>query len=708
MKRLVIILLLLLPMFAVAQKVSEIPDLLREGAKNGDPAAEFNVGLYFYEGLRFKKKRDKARKWFQRSAQHGHAEGQYYFAFMLEEGKGGRKDRNKAIKWYRMAAEQGHARAADRLAILTGGSAQDLQANPSSQPTFTYVLNYGQSSKIRSGNRLLVSTDHNTTVSVISNATHEVVSTIPVGHNASNLAITPNGEFVYVAGLEEKMLTVISTASNEVVASMEVGRKQQYSHAKALQNIAITPDGKYVYVGRSVVSTASNTIVSKFNFWGNELTMSPDGNFLYAWSAVGLSVNSTATNTHLQVYKLGQIDFPQMDVVARPDGELLYIAGPNDGKVWVFSTKTNETVARIEVEGQPHDLEISPDGLLVYVSSFGPGAVSIISTTTNELVGTVDMVLARVKYGRIAAPHKIAVSPDGSLLYMLHRVAPSFGVVMVVSTNTNSIVAMVEVGVWPIDIAISPDGELVYVTNFEGRSATVISARTNKVVATIPVGIRPLVMVMTPHTSPVRTGSAMPWSVPEEPPDEQASAEMVDPASQGICRIYGKGWTSNAYNLCKTFCRADACTATKDPLTGKFIFGAECEPRCVEYMDGAYEKYSLDSKAPNADNAVTECPCWSKEELSTVSDLYTEDCSGDQARALGRIHGGRDDKNYRLEGAYAQNLECVIRFNKGPWYGNQPVGGEVDRKQKLTEAEQHYCIATIIDECKSRGFGRSQ
>ena len=710
MKRAATILLLLLPMFAFAQKISEIPDLLREDAKNGDPAAEFHVGLYFYEGLRFEKKPKKARRWFRRSADHGHAEGQYYLARMQEEGKGGRKDRAKAIEWYRKAADQGHPRAADRLAILTGGSAPDLQANLSSQPTFTYVLNSGRHLTPHivnpQGSHGHKSGYDQSWVSVISDDTHKVVATIPVANMPDSLAITPDGRFVYVPGWEDDEMTVIDTATNEVVASIGIRKPKRGDQFVTPQSIVISPNSEYVYVTGSVVSTATNTIVDKFRFWGDELTMSPDGKHLYAWSAGGLSVNSTATNTHLQIYKLGQMDSSQMDVVIRPDGKLLYIAGPNDGKVWVWSTATNETVAKIEVEGQPHDLAISPDGLVVYAASYGPGAVSVISTETNERIDEVDTVLARVKYGRIGGPRKMVVSPDGSLLYLLYG-GHSF--VTVVSTTTLATLALIDIGsATDYEMAVTADGTLLYVTNHFDGIATVISTKTNSIVATVPLRTRPGAMVMTPDPSQTRTISVMSWTVPEEPQDEQASAEIVDPASTGVCRIYGKGWTPNAYNLCKTFCRADACTATKDPLTGKFVFGEECEPRCVEYMDGAYEKYSVDTKPPNADNSVTECPCWTEEELSTVSDIHTQECRGDQARAFGRIQGGRDDKNYRLEGAYAQELSCTIRFNKGPWYGVQPMGGEVDRNQKLTAAEQHYCIATIIAECKSRGFANSQ
>jgi YVTN family beta-propeller protein len=201
--------------------------------------------------------------------------------------------------------------------------------------------------------------------------------------------------------------------------------------------------------------------------------------------------------------------------------------------------------------------------------------------------------------------------------------------------------AVIEVGKKPTGIAITPDGAWVYVTNSQDKTVSVISTATNKVVATVPVGLNPRGVVVTPDPSLVRTVNPMPRTVPEEPSDEKASSD---------------------------------------------------------------DEYSVETKPPNTDNAVIDCPCWTQEELSTVSDVNTEECYGDQARGVGRIHGGRDDKNYRIEGAYADNLQCVIRFNKGPWSGSQPLGGEVDRKKKLTEAEQHNCITTIIAECKNREF----
>jgi YVTN family beta-propeller protein len=53
----------------------------------------------------------------------------------------------------------------------------------------------------------------------------------------------------------------------------------------------------------------------------------------------------------------------------------------------------------------------SPDGSLVYVVNSGSGTVSVISTATNRVVGTIAV-------GTETQPQAVAVSPDGSLLYV--------------------------------------------------------------------------------------------------------------------------------------------------------------------------------------------------------------------------------------------------------------------------------------------------
>ena len=78
--------------------------------------------------------------------------------------------------------------------------------------------------------------------------------------------------------------------------------------------------------------------------------------------------------------------------------------------------------------------------------------------------------------------------------------------VSVINTASSSVVAVVPVGVQPLQAAISPDGAFAYITNsgwFLGtlgnNDVSVISTATNSVVATVPVGRFPVGVAFTPN-----------------------------------------------------------------------------------------------------------------------------------------------------------------------------------------------------------------
>jgi YVTN family beta-propeller protein len=90
----------------------------------------------------------------------------------------------------------------------------------------------------------------------------------------------------------------------------------------------------------------------------------------------------------------------------------------------------------------------------------------------------------------------IAITPDGSLLYVANGSTPDN--VSVISTATNTTVANWTVGTKSSFLAITPDGAKVYVANEDSGEAAVISTATNAVVATIGVGTSPVDVVIKP------------------------------------------------------------------------------------------------------------------------------------------------------------------------------------------------------------------
>jgi YVTN family beta-propeller protein len=91
----------------------------------------------------------------------------------------------------------------------------------------------------------------------------------------------------------------------------------------------------------------------------------------------------------------------------------------------------------------------------------------------------------------------VAVTPDGSKVYVVNNVSQGAGTVTVIATATNTVVGSpIAVGVNPFGVAVTPDGSKVYVANSGSLSipgtVSVLDTATNTVVGPpITVGAGP-------------------------------------------------------------------------------------------------------------------------------------------------------------------------------------------------------------------------
>jgi YVTN family beta-propeller protein len=74
-----------------------------------------------------------------------------------------------------------------------------------------------------SGTRAYVTNVTSDTMSVINTATNHVTTTIPAGHRPGTVALSPNGQRAYVASVFGSNVTVIDTATGHIVATIPVG-----------------------------------------------------------------------------------------------------------------------------------------------------------------------------------------------------------------------------------------------------------------------------------------------------------------------------------------------------------------------------------------------------------------------------------------------------------------------------------------------------
>jgi YVTN family beta-propeller protein len=272
-------------------------------------------------------------------------------------------------------------------------------------------------------NRAYVVNAGDNTISMIDTTSNDVVATIQVGNTPTSVAVSPDGTRAYVTNYNDNTVSVINTTDNSVLQTIDV----PYRDTCCVHDLAVSPDGSRVYVTNdldntvSVITAATNTITGPYDagFQPSSMAVSPDGRRLYFanYPTNSIMVSDTATMTPIgQPIYLGSGVSPKDLAV---NGNRLYTvndvihSGTVDSSVSVIAlgSSGNYTVVdTIAVSDAAAAVALSPDGSRLYVSHEVPGTITVIDTGTNEVIGTVT-----ADNDALASGADIAVGPDGRL-----------------------------------------------------------------------------------------------------------------------------------------------------------------------------------------------------------------------------------------------------------------------------------------------------
>ncbi len=93
-------------------------NVLKDAALSGDVAAQFDLGMRYYEGDGVDIDHTEASIYFQLAASEGDADAQFNLGTMFLKGEGVEKDASRAVFWYGNAAGQSHAEAQYNLGLM--------------------------------------------------------------------------------------------------------------------------------------------------------------------------------------------------------------------------------------------------------------------------------------------------------------------------------------------------------------------------------------------------------------------------------------------------------------------------------------------------------------------------------------------------------------------------------------------------------------
>lgn len=370
------------------------------------------------------------------------------------------------------------------------------------------------------------------------------------------------------------------TASLVLACILAAIAKPNHEEARYLSpgELAVSPDGRWLYVvcERSdelrVVDTKTGTVVKRIavGHVPRGLAVSADGAQIYVANSWNDNVSVIDAKT-LEVVKTVPAGSEPISVVADRKGTALYVANRLSNDVSVIDLASGKEEKRLAAGRGASYLALSPDGSRVYCTHIYPhlGAfrtqpeseITVIDTANQRVVerkplrnvaGVFHLALsgdgrlgvaahlrpknliplAHVEHGWVfgdslalfgedvdgivevpideletyfAVPFGVAIAPDKSKIFVASAGSNHISVINVtqllkfakanrrpfindLSASANYVVARIPVGRNPRGIVVSPDGKRLYVANRMDDTVGVIDTATNKVVSTFDLG----------------------------------------------------------------------------------------------------------------------------------------------------------------------------------------------------------------------------
>jgi YVTN family beta-propeller protein len=293
--------------------------------------------------------------------------------------------------------------------------------------------------------------------------------------------------------------TILDFTTEAIVGQYE-GNAQSYGAVSPVASRAVGYDphrheGLYFYDFSSGIPVYSGTTDAGLDPEGDcprRVAIAPDGSKAVVTNV--LSDNAVILNLgSLQVEATLPIGDRVQDVAITPDSRWAVICGFVSNSIKVIDLSNNTVAAEVYTGTSPGVVAISPDGTKAYVGNISSNTVSIVA-----LAGAGSHKIADVPAGEIGVvwaaygvSSGVAASPDNR--YAL--VAASFDdVVRVIDSQTNSVVATVPVGDFPLQLAFDGDGSHAIVTNYFASSYTVlrIDGAASHAVGTFYHGTNPM------------------------------------------------------------------------------------------------------------------------------------------------------------------------------------------------------------------------
>lgn len=319
----------------------------------------------------------------------------------------------------------------------------------------------------------------------------------PAGHAIAlpgdlplGMVFSPDGKYLLVntAGCHDQNVDVIDLESETVAQSVDVD--------KDWAGICFNRAGDELYVASGqgydsdLLSQATTAGLSP-----NRLAAMQKGVLRFTWKNDFLMPAAP-----IQIPELLDSEFWTAGLCIGPD-DSLYVSGLEDNRILRLSSGSRDTQGSQSVGYRPVCSAVSADGKTLAVANWGDKSVTLLDPQTLKQIGLVEvgihpntLVWARdgrlfvansgsntvsvIYGGRVAetidvavtphdlvgsAPDALALSPDGTRLYVADAGSNAVAVVDVEHPGSSVVLGFIPAGWYPTAVAVSPDDKKLYV-----------------------------------------------------------------------------------------------------------------------------------------------------------------------------------------------------------------------------------------------------
>jgi len=328
-------------------------------------------------------------------------------------------------------------------------------------------------------------------VSVIDGRNNKVIRTLMVGKSPEGISVDPIRQTIFVANSGSYSVSILNGSYDhfKVLANVDLasenftGSPQVYNLAT---NLAVNPKTNKVYV-TSEDADLVNVLRVEYNTIPN------------VESAKTVKLNTlllTGKITPSHVRQPGTT-LPGISVGNAPHGiavdpftDMIYVTNQESDSVSVINGKSQSAVIKdIPVGTFPHVVAVNPITNRIYVTNWG--TIDVNSNIVSVIDGKTNQIVAEIHTGK--SPHSVVVDPYTNRAYVTNE---DDNTISVIDGNSYKVLKTIRVGHSPEEAAINTHNSLVYFTNADDNTVSVIDGNSYKVLKTIRVGHSPADIVV--------------------------------------------------------------------------------------------------------------------------------------------------------------------------------------------------------------------